>query len=190
MLNSNKNSFQWDPRSVTAVYIAERTTHTSLTPTKAGGEKVEQPRVSNLLHFYPAWACRLENIFLFLHLYIYSCLSPTIHSPTTSLLFFLSFFLSSPGFFFLVCPGLQQAAVMTHLPVKLLAVETARPWHGTQSLSASLLKALKNQADIIPTASGITTTYAASIVSRGIRLKQSDTRGRTRHDKDCAKIWE
>lgn len=34
-------------------------------------------------------------------------------------------------------------AIMTHLPVKLLPVETARPWHRTHCLSASLLKSLK-----------------------------------------------
>lgn len=43
-------------------------------------------------------------------------------------------------------PRLPQPStmdIMTHLPVKLLPVETARPWHTTRCLSSSLLKSFK-----------------------------------------------
>lgn len=42
--------------------------------------------------------------------------------------------------------------VVTHLPVKPAAVDSAGPWHTTQSLSAGNLTRLKSPADIILTA--------------------------------------
>lgn len=84
-------------------------------------------------------------------------------------------------------------AIMTHLPVKLLPVETARPWHRTQCLSASLLKSLKSQVDIILPATGITPSYNASIFSRSLELKaakQWAPIGQMRHKVDQAKVWE
>lgn len=54
---------------------------------------------------------------------------------------------------------------MTHLPVKLLPVETAGLWRGTQSLSASNFNSLKSQVDIILTATALTPPPNASIFS-------------------------
>lgn len=99
-----------------------------------------------------------------LHLSIYSMfLDPYTPFCLLSLLLSLSLF-----------PCLPQPstmAIMTHLPVKLLPVETASPWHGTQCLSASLLKSFKSQVDIILPATGITPSYNASIFSRRLELR-------------------
>lgn len=84
-------------------------------------------------------------------------------------------------------------AIMTHLPVKLLPVKTARPWHRIQCLSASLLKSLKSQVDIILTATGITPLYNASVFSRSLELKapkQWAPIGQMRHKVDQEKVWE
>lgn len=100
-VNSNKNSLQWDPRSVTVVYITEGTTHTPLTLTKAGEER----KLSNQESVVCSTSTLPEPVSSkpssFSCISIYSCLSPTIHSPTTSrpefIYFFPSFCLLRPS---------------------------------------------------------------------------------------------
>lgn len=62
-------------------------------------------------------------------------------------------------------PPHPTIVIMTHLPVKLLPVETAGLWRGTQSLSASNFNSLKSQVDIILTATALTPPPNASIFS-------------------------
>lgn len=93
----------------------------------------------------------------------------------------LSLLLSLP--LFPCLPQPSTVAIMTHLPVKLLPVETARPWHRTQCLSASLLKSLKSQVDIILPATGITPFYNASIFSRSLELRAAKQWAQSRSSK-------
>lgn len=79
-------------------------------------------------------SCKTSPFSIFVRLFLFSAIYP--------LLAYSSFTLSA--FSVLLW-------IMIFLSVKLLAVETARPWHITQRLSANLLKALKNQADMILT---------------------------------------
>ena len=171
-------------RNVTVVYITGGTTHTSAKANRGRARwttaflKVEQPGVTSLWHFQtfykfsPSLPVHRKNPFflpfaasvhLFHHLSIHPSCPPFLHR--------LSFLSPAPPF---SSPCLHQPstmAIMTHLPVKLLPVETARPWHRTQCLSASLLRSPKSQVDIILTATGITPPYNASIFSRSLELK-------------------
>lgn len=135
-------------------------------------------RLSTVKPFLPPLRCIRPFIPPFIH--------PSSHPSRPPFLLRLSFLspASLPPF---SSPCLHQPstmAIMTHLPVKLLPVETARPWHRTQCLSASLLRSPKSQVDIILTATGITPPYNASIFSRSLELKapkQWAPIGRMRH---------
>lgn len=59
--------------------------------------------------------------------------------------------------------------IMTHLPVKLPAVEAAGRWRGSRSLSASNLTGLKSRVDIILTAAGATSPPNTSVSSRSFK---------------------
>lgn len=149
---------------------------------------------SNVLHVQTILTCPLSS--LVFHLSIYSTvlsLKPvSIHPPLPSHSVALISLLL-PLFPYPCLAQTSTMAIMTHLPVKLLPVETARPWHRTQCLSASLLKSFKSQVDIILTATGITPPYNASIFSRSPELKASKQWapiGQMRHKVDQAAVWE
>lgn len=126
-------------RNVTVVYITGGTTHTLQKLTEAEREKDSIP------WSWATWSHKLvhcETSSSFPH-----CICPVIppfisetriHPSHPPFLFCLSFSLLLPLLLFPCLPQPSTMAIMTHLPVKLLPVETARPWHRTQCLSASL----------------------------------------------------
>lgn len=66
--------------------------------------------------------------------------------------------------------------IMTHLPVKLPAVEAAGRWRGSRSLSASNLTGLKSRLDIILTAAGATPPPNTSVSSRSLKKRPNNGR--------------
>lgn len=149
-------------RNVPVVYITERTTHTLHKLKRAERKKtafhpVEQPRGKSLWLFQTVEKFSLPQpvhlnktsfpLFYICLLIQLSNLHPSIHPSQPAV--------STPPPLFPCLPQPSTMAIMTHLTVKLLPVETARPWHWTQCLSASLLKSLKSQVDIILTALGL-----------------------------------